>query len=306
MSRKRKYNTLNDEVKEILMSYWERGMDSYGCEGKRKLIADAAIECGITQNQVKDWVGNNRKKVTGKKYQRSETIKKKTPSGYNLFFKDYYVEELAKGNTKIDIFKGAPHVWNQLKESGEAEKYFSMANKLELPDVTELSEAQKNKQIDLIIKEVNVKIQKLSDLGVECIATFVTPMKSIVEVGTQVGKQFIEQDNTNTKFAAFVHLTETGVLPVNTVKEATNKKRLRAEVQKLFNRKYFEATGKAHVSYKEVDCGKIYVSGLPDGIVFNRPSSYGVAAMERIINENNITFALVTDAEQEASGPSDS
>ena len=49
--------------------------------------------------------------------------------------------------------------------------------------------------------------------------------------------------------------------------------------------------GVAKVPYKKVESGEVTVTGMPDGVTFKRPSTYGISILEKLIDvSTGITF----------------
>ncbi|MBN3289277.1 GTF2I factor, partial [Polypterus senegalus] len=73
---------------------------------------------------------------------------------------------------------------------------------------------------------------------------------------------------------------------------------LRKQVEELFEKKYaeaIEATGPVSIPYPlfQYNSEDLYVEGLPHGIPFRRPSTYGIPRLERILQcENRIRFII--------------
>ncbi|XP_028414282.1 uncharacterized protein LOC114537441 [Dendronephthya gigantea] len=104
--------------------------------------------------------------------------------------------------------------------------------------------------------------------------------KEISHYGTGKGLKYLSENNEATiKFMEFF--------------EFPNEKYSASDVAAMFNRKYREASGKlcARVPYHK---GGFEVTGLPDGVEFKKPTSYGANTIQAIMkNSENIKFFIV-------------
>ncbi|XP_033103320.1 uncharacterized protein LOC117106090 [Anneissia japonica] len=225
-SKRRYRSNLGEHNLNILKSFWKRGMTSFRDEKKKELVRQAAFETGMTENQVKDWIGNYKRQQTGKAYPKYCRLRRKPPNGYNLFVSEYVKQEIANGTPRHVALHSASKVWQIKKSSGESLAYFKRAQEMRLPTVEEMTKTQKKVAITRLVTEVNEKIEALEKLGVEGMAMFVVPSTGkVYQLSNNSGIQSVQINNTE---ASSSRDGETNVNDMSRVM-------LRAGVQKLFN-----------------------------------------------------------------------
>ncbi|XP_033106553.1 uncharacterized protein LOC117108587 [Anneissia japonica] len=298
MATKRKNVVISNTQLEILTSFWAKGMTGYRDESKKELLNQAIIETGLTETQIKDWIGNYRKKQSGIKYPRTAVLKKKLPTGYNLFISEYITKELAKGTSRKVAFSNASKLWKDKKATGEDLEYVMKAKARTPTAVEDMSAAQKRITASRLVKEIEAKFEALEKLGLESFGMCVMPStRATFKFGTSKGETFIGSKQLEQHFTTFVYGSD-----ISSDSDLALKKDLRTQVQNLFNEKFMLATGKPHVSYKDVDNGRYLVSGLPNGIQIKRPSSYSVASLRTILAEGkDITFSECREDDEDMS-----
>ncbi|XP_033110975.1 uncharacterized protein LOC117112036 isoform X2 [Anneissia japonica] len=181
--------------------------------------------------------------------------------------------------------------WKKIKHQGKDETYVNKAKEIILRSPETMTESQKNLAITRIVKDIEAKIEELGKLGGEGLAVIFVPASGkLLKTGTTEAIKYLETSDIDVKFSKFTsddHPT--------CVKD---KKKLKKEVQQLFNERFFSATGRPCVPYQEIRQGRWEISGLPDGVIFKKPSSYGIATLTAILEKPNITFTECTNREK--------
>ncbi|XP_033110976.1 uncharacterized protein LOC117112036 isoform X3 [Anneissia japonica] len=208
-----------------------------------------------------------------------------------MFVSEYLCQELAKGTPRQIAMCNASKEWKKIKHQGKDETYVNKAKEIILRSPETMTESQKNLAITRIVKDIEAKIEELGKLGGEGLAVIFVPASGkLLKTGTTEAIKYLETSDIDVKFSKFTsddHPT--------CVKD---KKKLKKEVQQLFNERFFSATGRPCVPYQEIRQGRWEISGLPDGVIFKKPSSYGIATLTAILEKPNITFTECTNREK--------
>ncbi|XP_071941110.1 uncharacterized protein [Antedon mediterranea] len=278
---KRSRRQIGDKNKSVLIALYEKGMSSYRSDRQKVLLAKAVEKTGLLEEQVKDWIGNYKKKLSGKKRPCKEKLRIRKQTGHQLFMSEHIKEELDKGRTYTDCRVSGLKKWQELKQSNESASYEERA-RLALPLPTtpsQMTEGQNKIAIARKTKEIEKKIQEMVNLGCQCIAVILHPNNdTIFSFGSEEGNYFMEREQLTTKFLSFSNGPN--------ATQVNKKKKLRREVQELLNNKFKQASGKDRVPYKEVMNGKWRVCGL-DPIGFKPIGRYTYQELESIIEKSN-------------------
>ncbi|XP_028397528.1 general transcription factor II-I repeat domain-containing protein 1-like [Dendronephthya gigantea] len=282
------YAVLTDEKKRILCEYYDKGMTTTSpC--MHAFIDQAAQEANLSVDKVKKWIGNERRKRRAsstfvndlEERQSNKPPSKRAITGYNLFCSQMMnSDECQMLSSKSAKMKFAVDKWKSLSLE-KCEEWKENARELANNCTTELTPKQKKAQVLKAKKQLIAQLSYLESLGCDAsVMIFEHESKEISHYGTGKGLKYLSENNEATiKFMEFF--------------ECPNEKYSASDVAAMFNRKYREASGKlcARVPYHK---GGFEVTGLPDGVEFKKPTSYGANTIQAIMkNSENIKFFIV-------------
>lgn len=269
--------------------------------GKKCLqqIEEVSTTLGIPADRVKEWIGNRNAKVRadggGRLTQRKVSIPRGT-NGYSLFAKTVKRGDM-DGRTYFSKVSG---LWNKSLTEEERKTYMSRAKDIR-------DDPYKGQPRDIIIfsqlKVINQACEVLESIGYNvCGMGLDRENQSAPSLfGTGEGLKFLDLDLQD-RFRLFL----TGNITFQHAQEPNKEneqKELRQSVRKHFNTSWRNSTNlKGGLPYKEILTGKakVEVQGLPDGVLFKDPSSYGTSTLKSIL-ESRIVFKI-SNKEDAASG----
>ncbi|XP_028400764.1 uncharacterized protein LOC114523901 [Dendronephthya gigantea] len=293
----RSYNNLTDDQKIILRAFYDNGMNTTA-KHMQEIILRAAEQAGATYDQVKKWIGNEkRKRKLGES--RTEENKhedsddnvlrigpplKRVASGYNIFSSSMLSSDLCKAiDSKSEKMRFVSSQWQALSAE-EKNDWKSKAKQVDRIRPLELGEDERRKHIAKTKKNLMKEISYLENLGCEVAVVMIEPSGNINQHGSNKGVQFLMQNEAVAiKFMEFFD------------RPAEDKQHTRADVQNLFNEKYSEACGipGSRVPYKK---GGFTVTGLPEGIIFKKPLNYGSDQIKKVMmNAEEIIFHITRE-----------
>ncbi|XP_071854486.1 general transcription factor II-I repeat domain-containing protein 1-like [Apostichopus japonicus] len=130
-----------------------------------------------------------------------------------------------------------------------------------------------------VVKEMQVLCEKLEEQNCEDFVAVVNSDGELITAGTDMAKNFMQRED--------LFLQRFGLAVSGKEQFACKSKDswddLRCKVQEIFNEKFCALTGKRRMSYKKIAAGEVSVCGLPPGVSFNRPSSYGLEDLQAIV-----------------------
>ncbi|XP_063423539.1 mucin-17-like [Mytilus trossulus] len=271
---------LSEETKDILKELFAQGMDSKGITSSA--LHNKAVErTGLPLQVIKDWIGNYKKVVEGRKYEaQPRTLYLKGMTGYNCFVRE-------KKDQFNDIADWAP-AWNLLGQEEKEEYKQKAKEKPVVPPQPQQKDAFKRLKI---IREHIVELEKHSvDVA-------------LVGIDTNTGSQILLGDGKSAAFLKSEDILQNlfAFHSLGTKEVPKDLKSLQQEAQTHMNKLYSKAVGKKQAfPYTKVKKGNIQVNGIPLDVLPLVPmSNYGEKKMKMILNIKEISVEVPTSPEYE-------
>ncbi|XP_071140725.1 putative uncharacterized protein ENSP00000383309 [Mytilus edulis] len=253
------------------------------CKGiKSSVLHNKAVErTGLPLQVIKDWIGNYKKVVEGRKYEaQPRTLYLKGMTGYNCFVRE-------KKDQFNDIADWAP-AWNLLgQEEKEAYKQKAKENPV-VPPQPQQKDAFKRLKI---IREHIVELEKH---GIDV---------ALVGIDTNTGSQILLGDGKSAAFLKSEDILQNlfAFHSLGTKEVPKDLKSLQQEAQTHMNKLYSKAVGKKQAfPYTKVKKGIIEVNGIPLDVLPLKPmSDYGEKKMKMFLNIKEISVEVPTSPEYE-------
>ncbi|XP_071147975.1 proline-rich protein 36-like [Mytilus edulis] len=253
------------------------------CKGiKSSVLHNKAVErTGLPLQVIKDWIGNYKKVVEGRKYEaQPRTLYLKGMTGYNCFVRE-------KKDQFNDIADWAP-AWNLLGQE-EKEAYKQKAKeKPVVPPQPQQKDAFKRLKI---IREHIVELEKH---GIDV---------ALVGIDTNTGSQILLGDGKSAAFLKSEDILQNlfAFHSLGTKEVPKDLKSLQQEAQTHMNKLYSKAVGKKQAfPYTKVKKGIIEVNGIPLDVLPLKPmSDYGEKKMKMFLNIKEISVEVPTSPEYE-------
>eukprot|EP00112_Aurelia_sp_Birch-Aquarium-sp1_P003801 Seg143.4 transcript_id=Seg143.4/GoldUCD/mRNA.D3Y31 product="hypothetical protein" protein_id=Seg143.4/GoldUCD/D3Y31 len=192
-------------IGDILRPFWDQGMTDLSSNRGKQLAKEAMTKNpSITKNQIKDWMGNNRKKISGRKRNRAKnsncSIRKRKRTARDMFQEDFLKRN--GGN-----MKGLETGWAEvLRDSKKLDIYKQSANDANKEGVV-LTDKEKQTKALKIRKEMQNLSAELAKIGFECLGLVVKPNTNrCAHFGTARGKDFLDRGNTYWEFLSQVNV----------------------------------------------------------------------------------------------------
>ncbi|CAG2207692.1 unnamed protein product [Mytilus edulis] len=253
------------------------------CKGiKSSVLHNKAVErTGLPLQVIKDWIGNYKKVVEGRKYEaQPRTLYLKGMTGYNCFVRE-------KKDQFNDIADWAP-AWNLLgRRKREAYKQKAKENPV-VPPQPQQKDAFKRLKI---IREHIVELEKH---GIDV---------ALVGIDTNTGSQILLGDGKSAAFLKSEDILQNlfAFHSLGTKEVPKDLKSLQQEAQTHMNKLYSKAVGKKQAfPYTKVKKGIIEVNGIPLDVLPLKPmSDYGEKKMKMFLNIKEISVEVPTSPEYE-------
>ncbi|XP_071815194.1 uncharacterized protein [Apostichopus japonicus] len=117
-----------------------------------------------------------------------------------------------------------------------------------------------------VVKEMQVLCEKLEEQNCEAFVAVVNSDGELITAGTDMAKNFMQRED--------LFLQRFGLA-------VSGKGAL---------------TGDRRMSYKKIAAGEVSVCGLPPGVSFNRPSSYGLEDLQAIVANSSKIYCEVMES----------
>ncbi|VDI16018.1 Hypothetical predicted protein [Mytilus galloprovincialis] len=255
------------------------------CKGiKSSVLHNKAVErTGLPLQVIKDWIGNYKKVVEGRKYEaQPQTLYLKGMTGYNCFVRE-------KKDQFNDIADWAP-AWNLLGQEEKEEYKQKAKEKPVVPPQPQQKDAFKRLKI---IREHIVELEKH---GIDV---------ALVGIDTNTGSQILLGDGKSAAFLKSEDILQNlfAFHSLGTKEVPKDLKSLQQEAQTHMNKLYSKAVGKKQAFlYTNVKKGKIQVNGIPLDVLPLVPmSDYGEKKMKMILNIKEISVEVPTSPAYEVS-----
>ncbi|XP_076076244.1 uncharacterized protein LOC143047161 isoform X1 [Mytilus galloprovincialis] len=198
-----KKTNLSEETKDILKELFAQGMDSKGI--KSSVLHNKAVErTGLPLQVIKDWIGNYKKVVEGRKYEaQPQTLYLKGMTGYNCFVREKKGTKEVPKDLKILQQEAQTHM-NKLYSKAVGKKQAFLYTNVKkgkiqvngipldvLPLVPMSDYGEKKMKMILNIKEISVEVPTSPAYEVSSL-----PVNNAIETELNVKVQkAVEEDN---------------------------------------------------------------------------------------------------------------
>ncbi|KAL3884914.1 hypothetical protein ACJMK2_025013 [Sinanodonta woodiana] len=264
-----------------LESSWDSGL--YNTRDKAS-VSTLADNLALTEQQVKDWIGNKRAKLKRSSNVTQTLIATKAPlmkgpTAYNLFCKGKSLDYSSSGSTFSQWSKD----WKKVEE-GEKQKYQEDAvscrnNIVKDADRTKL----KKHHLKLISQSCDI-------LGIHVGGLFVDTDGCTGVFGSNNAHGYFLQSGIRENFESQMRESQSHREADLDHRNAVNL------VRKTFNDCWEKATGKRQVPYKAIKKKqyRLEVKNLPSGIKFRDPSCMGLKTLKSIMSVKDLEIIVLS------------
>ncbi|XP_065062518.1 uncharacterized protein LOC135689272 [Rhopilema esculentum] len=254
-------------------------MTDTSSEVGKKLVSEALQNNpSLTRRQVKDWINNYKKKLSGKKRKRSKqsnsSIRKRKRTA-----RDIFQEEFLKQNH--GSMRGLEEEWSRVKRDKTALCALETEAEERNAGTVLLTNSEKEQKAMKIRKEMQNLATELSNIGFECFGMIAKPNSNLCgQFGTQRGKEFLNGSNLYWEFLSQINVNKND-------KSTIEWENLRSAVQEKMNQAYRDSGMKSkRVEWRKIKEGDVLAYGFPENLNPAPASSYGKESLRRLLDEN--------------------
>ncbi|XP_030844689.1 uncharacterized protein LOC578316 [Strongylocentrotus purpuratus] len=285
-------------TREYLNGLWNKGMTNSKTGEAKRLMTEAVAVTKMKYSQIKNFIDNRRRKEV--KATQDKISKTGNRRLYDIFMSqelNKYCDDNYLG--KEEKLKLAHDSWKELRNDPTTLAKLKSLKEEGAKEATGQPSVYNSKATKLLmrkwVKDIDNKCKAMNELGYESLFLAVHRTEDAYnQTGTEQALVVAHQKRLISSLGSAAIQEETTSRSLESLSDEV----LRSRVQAHFNTAYMKCLGKPRTGYDRIGAGEVRVTGMPPGIPFRRPGTYGRKTKIRILQEAvNIKFSVVSEEE---------